>query len=1183
MLVLKQKSDFYGFILTIFANLTKQKNIFRTYSYTFIPNNLVIPENNCNFARFFVFMRAKYHKEITKKQKMMKKILALMFLATLSISLFAQKQVSGVVVDGNGEPIIGASIQAKGTTQGTISDYDGKFEMSVPESVKTLVVSFVGMTTQEVEAAENIKVVLTENTEIIQEVVVTGYGNVTKGSFAGSAQAVSAENIEKKSPTEISKALAGEVAGVQVVTTTGQPGESASIRVRGIGSLYAGSAPLYIVDGVPYDASYISTIDPGDIASTTILKDATATSLYGSRGANGVIVITTKKGTSGEEGKIDVDVKYGANMRLLPMYDVITDPQEYLEMAWMSFYNTSSRTSETGKIQDANNNLFSAKGFPMQYNRWLNNGVASKGNDLIGNNGKFLGEEDGIQYKPGMNNLTSWRDAIFRVGQKLDATVKLSGGTEKTTYFTSIGYLKDEGYYIGSSYDRFTVRSNVDYKPKKWLKGNVNVGYTYSKQDAVGQGDNMNNGFAYVNQIAPIFPVYLYNEDGSIQTDPKTGGYAYDYGMFEGAGRAFGAGINPAGSLRYDRDNRILHYVYAGGQLEFTFYKGLKFIMNANAQYSGFTQSEHTNAYYGDAAGIGRTAKTQYNQLMVTFNQLLEYNNTFGEHSIRAMAGHETQMARLSLFYGSKSHVTETEGENVLELGNAVITNGATSSTNSEALESYLATVSYIYNERYGITGNYRADGSSKFAKEHRWGHFGSIGATWMFTNEEFMEPAQDWLKDGKLRLSWGVLGNQDVGSWMYTDKYSIVNVDGDVACVWKSKGCDSITWERSQQLDLGLEMSIGKYLDAEIEYFWKLTDNMLFYRPVAPSRGFSSVPFNGGKMENQGVELQFNVHAIDTRNVKLDLRLNGSHYANKITELPKVFEKDEDMVMAGVLVCGKSPYDWYIREYAGINENGEAQYIAYYDKALGSFGSNSADELNALGHAGNNHILSVYEYINKSDKYKDKTLNELLNMGDNEGLGTQVVSGRESRYAGYNFIGKSRIPDFSGGFGLDLNAYGFTFAITCSYGIGGYGYDYTYAQLMNSDKVGSCNWHVDMRNAWNSMMDEDQKAACVAMGINAVPRLSNGADLYANMSSTRFLTNMSFLSLNNIRIGYSFPKKWMEKIKFNSLEIYASGDNLAILTTRRGYNPMASFTGASDSYQYTPLSTIMGGIKFQF
>ena len=1111
----------------------------------------------------------------------MKKIFTLLFLVALSLGIYADQQVSGVVVDGKGEAIIGASIQAKGTTQGTISDIDGSFEMSVSESVKTLVVSFVGMATQEVAVGKNLRIVMQENSEVIQEVVVTGYGNVSKGSFAGSAQAVNADDIEKKSPTEISKALAGEVAGVQVVTTTGQPGEAASVRIRGIGSLNASSAPLYIVDGVPYEAAYISTIDPGDIASTTILKDATATSLYGSRGANGVIVITTKKGTSGEQGRIDVDIKYGANMRLLPMYDVITDPQEFVEMAWMSLYNASSRATETGKATDAGNMLFGPKGIPEPYNLWqivnpdgtINTNPG--GTKLIGNNGKFLGAEDGIQYKPGMDNLLSWRDAIFRVGQKFDATVKISGGTEKTTYFTSIGYLKDEGYYIGSTYDRFTVRSNVDFQPKKWLKGNVNMAYTYSVQNRAGQGDNMNSGFVYVNQMAPVFPVFLYNTDGSIQVDPKTGGDAYDYGMFEGYGRPFGSGINPAGSLRYDRDNIIQHYVMAGGSLEFKLYKDLKLTINANLQYRGAKEAEFTNTYYGDAGGIGRIAVEKDEQMWITAQQLLEYNKTFNEHSIRAMVGHETQVARSSWNYGSKSHVAVPDGENALEEGNAIQNTTITSATNSTALESYLATVSYIYNERYGITGNYRADGSSKFAKGHRWGHFGSVGATWMFTNETFMEGAKDWLKDGKLRLSWGVLGNQGgISTQLYQDLYTIEYVDGEVGYVWAQKGNPDLTWERSQIIDLGLEFGINKYVDAEIDYCWKYTDNMLFYRPVPPSLGYSSVPINGGAMQNQGVELQFDIHAVDMRNVKLDIRVNGAHYSHKITKLPEYLETDEDMIMAGSLAVGHSPYDWNLPEYAGINEKGEAQYVGYYDPSLGGFGgANSADNLQIYGRSGNNYVANVYEYMQKY--YPGKKVEDVL--------ATQLISGNDSRYAGSNYVGKSRIPGFAGGFGIDLEVHGFSLSATCSYGIGGYGYDVVYAELMNSDKIGKCNWHVDMRNAWNSLMTDEQKAAVVAQGVNAVPRLSNGADLYANMASTRFLTSLSFLSLNNIRVGYKFPKKWMEKIKFKSMDIYVSADNIALASARRGYNPMASFTGTSDSYQYTPLSTVMGGIKFQF
>lgn len=1092
----------------------------------------------------------------------MKKFLTLFALCFVSFAVMAEKHVSGVVVDEKGEPVIGASVQVKGTSIGTISDFDGEFSLSAPDDATTLTVGFVGMQAQEVQIAKNMRITLHESTEVVQEIVVTGYGNVSKGSFAGSAAAVDADAIEKKSPSEISKALAGEVAGVQVVTTSGQPGTSGSIRIRGIGSLNGGGSPLYVVDGVPYEGD-VTAIDPGDIASTTILKDATATSLYGSRGANGVVLITTKRGNSGEQGKIDVDVKYGANLHLLPLYEVISSPQEYVEMSWMAIYNGSSRTTETGRIQDTNNTLFSARGLPTMYNLWN-----AAGNALVDNSGHFWPD---IQLKDGYKNMTSWEDAIFRVGQKADASVKISGGTDKTTYYTSLGYLKDEGYYIGSDYDRFTLRSNVTHQAKKWLKGSLNMAYTYSSKNAVGQGDNMNNGFAYVNGIPAIYPVYLYNADGTIQTDPKTGGYAFDYGMTEGSGRGFGTGINPAGSLIYDRDNTVQHQFTGNGMLEIKFYKDLKLTINAGVRYQGYTNSEFTNAYYGDAAGIGRVYKTQYNELYFMANQLLEYNKIIGDHTIRAMVGHESQFTRASNMYGGMNHVAAKTGESVLEWGNAVQMSSMTSATAAESLESYLATASYTYAERYGLTANYRADGSSKFAKGHRWGHFGSVGLMWSFTNEQFMEPAKDWVKNGKLRLSWGVLGNmQGISANLFQDQYSIEYMDGEVAYVWNYKGNPDLTWERSQIVDLGLEFDISKYLSAEIDYFYKMTDNMLFPRYTAPSLGYSYTYINGGQMENQGVELQFNIHAVDTRNVKLDIRLNGAHYANKIKSLPDYIESDTEMLMNGSLAVGKSPYDWFLPTYAGVDAGtGQAVYVGYYDANLGSWGTGqSAANLQAYGRTGNNYISNVHEY---RLKYPNADIQQKL------------VSGNESAYAGSDFVGKSAIPDFSGGFGIDLEAYGFTLSVVCSYGIGGYGYDNTYALLMNSDKVGKYNWHVDMRNAWNARMTDAEKQAVADLGTAGIPRLSNGADLYANMSSTRFLTSNSYLALNNIRLGYTFPKKWMEKIKFNSLNIYVSADNLAVASARKGYNPMVSYSGSSDSYQYTPLSTIMGGIKFQF
>ena len=280
----------------------------------------------------------------------MKKLFSLLTLCLLSTGLMlAQKDVSGIVVDDKGEPIIGASVLVEGTTIGTITDNDGEFALSVPEDAKTLVVSYIGMASQTVAITPNMRITLKDTSEQLEEVVVTGYGVVSKGSFGGSAQAVSSDVIESKNSSEVTKALAGEIAGVQVINSSGQPGTNATLVIRGVGSLNGSATPLYVVDGVAYEGD-ISSIDPGDIASTTVLKDASATSLYGSRGANGVVVITTKKGNSNDEGHIDVDVKYGGNMRLLPIYESITSPEEYVTLAWMSLYN--GYKVESGMTED---------------------------------------------------------------------------------------------------------------------------------------------------------------------------------------------------------------------------------------------------------------------------------------------------------------------------------------------------------------------------------------------------------------------------------------------------------------------------------------------------------------------------------------------------------------------------------------------------------------------------------------------------------------------------------------------------------------------------------------------------------------------------------------------------------------------------------------------------------------
>ena len=1050
-----------------------------------------------------------------------------------------------------------------------------------------VVCTLLKMEKQEVPVKSNVRVVMHEMAREIEEVVVTGYGNVGKNTYTGSVDAVDASTIEKKSPTEATKALAGEVAGLQMINSSGQPGTNATLVLRGVGSLSGRTTPLYVVDGMTYDGD-ISSIDPGDIASISVLKDATATSIYGARGANGVVVITTKKGSSGDEGKIDIDVKYGANTRLLPLYDVITSPEEYVLMSWMSIYGGQRVRNKdvSSAITAANTSLFSPTGIPAGYNMW-----DMAGRYLIEDNRKgdfvYPTFASDVNRKAGYENLESWRDEIFRVGQKLDASVKLHGGSEKVNYYTSIGYLKDEGYYQSSDYDRFNIRTNLDFEPKKWLKANVNVHYAYThlnNPDQAGDGV-MNNGFYYVNAIPPVYPVFRRDADGSISVDPRTGMKTYDYG--DELMRNFGMGINPAGSLRLDKENQVQHEVDAKGTLELKFgemhksLQGLKFTLNAGAHYFNNLYTELTNKYYGDAAGIGRIGQQSYNLFAITSQQLLEYNKTFDDHTIRVMVGHESYLYQAKYLAAQKSYLASGTS---LELGNAVKVNDASGNSSRFSLDSYLATATYSYAERYTISANYRADGSSRYAAGHRWGHFGSVGFAWTFTNENFMND-QEWIKNGKLRLSWGVLGNQISSLYSYTNMYAIDNVNDEPVYLEGSKGNQDITWERSNTTDLGLEFSLKNYLDVEFDYFYKLTDNMLFSRATPPSLGYSSVPTNDAKMVNQGVEFALKAHAVNERNVKLDLRLTGAHYKNYMTQMPIDYEKADGTIvrqkMNGAMAEGHSMYDHYTVKYLGVDNTGSALYEGWYDATKGSF----ADPLE---NGEYNYIRSLHQWwLENKDNYPGKSLDNLIDEGilASESTNDYTLAASQYLYKNGKHSGSvlSYLPDLDGGFGFDLDVYGVTLSASCSYRIGGYGYDYTYMALMDDGQVGGHNWHVDMRNAWT----EETADAVAALPINKqIPRLTNALGefaQYSNAGSTRFLTSNSYISLNDIQIGYNFQKKLIEKIKLQKLHIYFSASNLAIATARRGYNPMTSFTGSSDTHGYSPLSTFMGGIKLTF
>lgn len=515
-------------------------------------------------------------------------LLACLFMSIGLVTAQTQKITGVVISEEDGQPVIGASVLVKGTQMGTITGVDGDFTLpSVPSSAKTLVVSYIGMQTQEVAVKPNVKVVMKADSEMLDEVIVVAYGTAKKASFTGSAAVVDSKKIEKRQVSNITNALAGTVAGVQVMASSGggQPGSTAKIRVRGTGSMAAGNSPLYVVDGVPYDGD-LSSINTADIESTTVLKDAASNALYGARGANGVVLITTKKGRVGK-ATINVDAKWGSNSRAVPNYDVLTNPATYLETAYLSMYNSQVTAGSTAAEANAYANKFLATND--------NGGVGYQiytipnGESMIGMDGKLnpkatLGYSDGNYYYQPDN----WYNELFNSGNlRQEYNVNISGATEKLNYYMSAGYLDDSGLIAGSGFSRYTARVKADYQAKEWLKIGANMSYTnYDMQSPASQdsgaGSSSANLFYIANYIAPIYPMYSRNADGTVMVD-NNGFTVYDFGDRTVGGnfkRTWMSGSNPAAMVELDKRQYLADVFSGRWYATVNILEGLKFTYN---------------------------------------------------------------------------------------------------------------------------------------------------------------------------------------------------------------------------------------------------------------------------------------------------------------------------------------------------------------------------------------------------------------------------------------------------------------------------------------------------------------------------------------------------------------------------------------------------------------------------
>lgn len=1057
----------------------------------------------------------------------------------LSGAAFGQSRtVTGTVTgsdDGLALPQV--TVLIKGTTNGTTSDFDGNFKIDVPSAESVLVFRFLGYVTKEVTVGTQttINVQLEPDALSLGEVVVTGYGESTKKSFTGTAKVVEKENIENKNFSNVSQALAGEVAGVTVINTSGQPGTTSTVRIRGFGSVNGNRDPLYVVDGVPFSGS-INSINPQDIASTTVLKDATATAIYGARGANGVILITTKAGSSSSSA-IEVDIKSGVNANWIARSQVLRSPEEYIGLTWESLYNRGVATGEADPTAYANANLFGNGGIAQHYNMWN----VTNGGELIDPATRTVRSNVTRKYNP-----ENWLDYGIQNSSRNEANIRISGGGKDSKYYASFGYLNDIGYIINSDYERYSTRINMTNNVKDWLSTSFNIGYALSETTNNGQASNSQSIFWFVDNLPPIYPLFLRDSEGNIVPDPIFGGNQYDYGE---NGRGFGALTNAIADATYDRSTSKRNELNASFTLDAQITPALSFQSKFGAQYYFNRGSSLRNPFYGPGVSNGGSLSRTDTELFVkNFLNLFRYEKKFGDHSLEVLAAHETNTY-------DQSVSSQNKNKGVLpyldEFSNYIITSSPPNSYRNESrLESYFGQANYNFKDKYFLSASLRRDGSSRFTAGNRWDTFGSIGASWIMSDEDFFQSALPFFDFFKFKASYGVMGDQaGVGLYDGYNTFNVNNLNGDISISERQIGYPDLTWETANLYQVGTEFAIGRFLDGSIDYYIKQTTNLIFDRRVGPSVGYALVKVNDGELRNSGLEFDLTGHLINKNDFKLDLTVNGQILNNTLTKMPIDPATGEPKVLdiAGAYgrTEGRSLYDFYIKEWAGVDPaDGTAQWNLYYDDA-----NNNGAFDNGEG------ILSMYEY-----------------MQENPNANVLMTTTKTYANATQKFIDKSPIPTVSGAFRLSAEYKGLSLSAQFIYSLGGMAYDGQYATMMANNQAGNNNWHVDIRNRWQQPGD-----------ITDVPRLSDNYDTNVNSQSTRFLISSNLLALNNVRLGYNIPKNWLTGTGMNSVSVFASGDNLMLLSARKGYNASTSETGGSSIYTYNPLSTITMGLRVKF
>lgn len=1055
-------------------------------------------------------------------------------LVVCSISLHAQTRTyHGTVLDAaNNEPLIGATVLPLGGGQGAAADMDGKFSVTVPNNVTQAKISYVGYKEQVVNLTNNMVIYLHSASTSLDDVVVVAYGTANKESLTGSVAVVGSKEIEDRPVTSVTTALEGNAPGVQVNNSTSQPGEDPTIRIRGFSSINGNNAPLYVVDGSVYSGD-IAALNPADIESMSVLKDAASCALYGNRGANGVILITTKKAKNLNKVDLTLTVRQGSYGRALPFYD---------RMNVKNWMETSLKAWSNGRVTSGTNADYADAlkyTVPNFVNEFAGVNIFNKPDaEVFDANGNMV-----ASVLPGYTDL-DWWDAVSRTGYRQEYTLSMSAATEKMNMFASAGYLNEKGYMVNNDFERYNARLSTNITPVKYLKAGLNL-FAQQSESSVSPVDKdelgyTNNPFTPAITKGPIYPYYNHNADGSI---------IYEDGKPTWNVEKYNSSDNVAWTMREDKNNYsntvIDGSIYGTVVLPYGFdatVKGTMFRKKNN-------MTRYNNWLVGSQQDVGSLTEIFYDYRSHTFMQQINWAQDYGMHHVDVLLDHENYEYKYGYTYNRKSG---QELAGYLNMSNFSEFKDLTEYRIQLNTESYLGRVRYNYNQKYFAEASIRRDGSSRFAKDDRWGTFWSVGGSWVLSKEKFMEPLK-WVDFLKLRAAYGSVGNDaSAGYYAYWGLYEFGWPLGEVSILQPYQlAPNHLKWESTKTLDVALEGSLfNDRFNFSVGYYNKRNTDLLFWVSSPMSSGTMenmglnpSILQNIGTMQNIGWELQFGVDIIRTKDLKWNFNLDASFLKNKIVKLPN----NQD-IPGQWLFQGKSLYEMYTYEWAGVDMatgnslyamNPESPDFYYYDDA-------------------NNYVFDE-DYYNSM-------------VADAQAAGAYVeIDGKaytnRTQYAGRKVLGTS-LPTVYGSFGTNLSWKGINLGLLFTYSLGGKSWDSNYQSLMAVSMPGTSGYaiHNDVLKSWTSA----DATADHVINKDMVPVANTTLSSYNNAGSSRWLTSNNYLVFKNLNISYDLPVKWVSALKMQNINLGVSIDNVFIATKRKGFNPQYSFNGGQGAY-YVP------------